>query len=352
MSGRGRALGTVPGLAGGTTPTAATAATVATTLTAATVDAQALDAPAALRLAGDSLDRRPLLVVTDFDGTIARIAMDPWAAAILPGAQRALRRLAGSPGVHVALLSGRTALDLAERARIGGATYLGNHGLERSTLPRGTRAESLRVAPDLAFTHFVEHSKRLADGVPTLVAEPWLVVERKGPAVAFHFRSAPDLPAAAARVAAAVDEVDSDRRFERFAGRRVLELRPPGAATKGAAFRDLLAEMRPATALVLGDDRSDAEAFAVLREARQTGSVSGVALAVHAHAELPPGVAASADAILASPADAALFLAGVARRVGSIGRGPACPCRGPRGSGQPGPRLALVGTGGQRVEAR
>src|SRR5688572_9025483 len=39
--------------------------------------------------------RRPLLVVSDFDGTLSQIVNDPWGARILPLGRTALRRLAG-----------------------------------------------------------------------------------------------------------------------------------------------------------------------------------------------------------------------------------------------------------------
>ena len=36
------------------------------------------------------LDLRPMLVVSDFDGTLSRIVVDPWSASIVPLARRAL----------------------------------------------------------------------------------------------------------------------------------------------------------------------------------------------------------------------------------------------------------------------
>ncbi|HEY7600339.1 MAG TPA: trehalose-phosphatase, partial [Candidatus Limnocylindrales bacterium] len=79
-------------------------------------------APVSLRQAVEQarrhIRRRPLLVVSDFDGTLSNIVMDPWAAEVLPLGRRALRRLAGKPGVHVAVLSGRTATDVARRVRV------------------------------------------------------------------------------------------------------------------------------------------------------------------------------------------------------------------------------------------
>jgi trehalose-phosphatase len=257
--------------------------------------------------------RRPVLVVSDFDGTLSQIVDDPWAASMLPLARRSLRTLVGTPGVHVAVLSGRTALDVAARARVGGVTYLGNHGLERGLLPRRQRAERLSVdVKDAERTH-ADLAERLAERVPDLVREPWLVVERKAPAVAFHYRRAPDVPAAAAQVKAAVDRLDPAEVLVRFPGRRVLELRPPGATAKGEAMRELLDEVRPRVCFMLGDDRSDALAFGILIAAREAGETEGLAIAVQALREAPLAVAEAADLLLASPIEAARFLAGLAR---------------------------------------
>src|SRR5262245_10419763 len=252
----------------------------------------------AFDLARPMLDRRPMLVVSDFDGTLAQLNLDPWAARILPLARRSLRLLAASPGVHVVLLSGRTAADLAGRARVGGATYLGNHGAERGELPRGGRAERIQVVIASAPAEVTQVALELADGVPRLVRDPWLVVERKVPAVAFHFRGAPDVPAAARRVRAAVEQLDPDQVLVRFQGTRVLELRPPGAPAKGDAMRVLLDEHRPRVALVLGDGRDDALAFDVLRSARLAGECDGLAIAVAAHHDALADIAQRADLVL------------------------------------------------------
>ncbi len=274
-----------------------------------TVELAPLTAEAALALAGPDLASRPWLVVSDFDGTLSPLVMDPWAAAIIPLARRALRRLAGRPDTTVALLSGRSARDLALRARVGGAVYLGNHGLERGRLSRGARAETLRATGDPAFDGYAADAERIAAGIPALVSDAWLVVERKPPAVGLHYRAAPDVPAAAERVRAAVEALDPGGRFERYPGKRMLELRPPGAATKGQALARLLAEIEPGFALVLGDDVSDVQAFRALRAARETGRTRGLALAVHARADVLPEVSSYADGVLASPREAARLLA-------------------------------------------
>jgi trehalose 6-phosphate phosphatase len=261
----------------------------------------------------EQVERRPLLVCTDFDGTLSTIVMDPWAAAILPLGRLALRQLAGMPDVAVVVLSGRTAWDVAARVRVGNVTYLGNHGMERGYLARGGRPDKLKVAVVGASEAETALAARLAHEVAQRINQPWLIVERKPPTVAFHYRQAPDVTAAGTLVRHVVDELDPEGVLQRFPGRRILELRPPGAIAKGEAFKALLNELKPASVIMLGDDVSDAQAFAVLRAERQAGRTDGVAVAIQARAEVPPEVAANADIVLGSPRDAARFLSALSR---------------------------------------
>lgn len=272
----------------------------------------------ALRRATPILDARPLLIVSDFDGTISRISLDPWGATILPAAQRALRRLAAIPGVHVAILSGRVSRDVASRARIGGASYVGNFGMERGNLPRGSRAERLEVEVVDVPAALVRLANDLATTVPAEISEPWLVVEHKPASVAFHFRGAPDVEAAGRWVRETIDRLEPNGAFLRVRGKRVLELRPAGAPDKGHAMRALLDEHRPGAAIVLGDDVTDALAFDALREASTNGrsqSLSGLSIAVKARDEVLQSVADASDLVLDSPMEAARFLSGLARLV-------------------------------------
>jgi trehalose-phosphatase len=272
------------------------------------LEARRFTADGALELAGEALRTGPWLVVSDFDGTLSPLQMDPWGATIEPLAQRALRRLAARPATTVVLLSGRSAADLAGRVRVGGACYLGNHGMERGCLARGASARGLVTSRTPGFEAYDGDAERIATEVPRLVPEAWLVVERKPPSMALHYRGAPDLAAAAARVLAAVDRLDPERRFERVAGLRMLELRPPGASTKADAMTTLLRDVRPGFAVMLGDDVSDAAAFRVLGAARAGGTTQSLAVGVDARAHPVAEIVASADAVLASTAQAARLL--------------------------------------------
>jgi len=268
----------------------------------------------------------PLLVVTDFDGTISPINPDPLGAEIVPLARRAIGRLAGlaeaRPDIlSVVVLSGRASLDVAGRVRVGGVRYLGNHGLETASLARRARVERLAVTIDPALSEFSAPTELRARRVAERLGHPnWLFVELKGPSVAFHFRQAPDPDAARMAVLAAIDAADREAggtAMIRFEGRRIVELRPAGAGGKGQAMERLLARDRPGAVLAMGDDVSDAEAFRVVNGARERGELEALVLGVTGANETPPEVVAAADAILASPRDAGRVLAAVATAIAS-----------------------------------
>ncbi len=71
-----------------------------------------------------------LVLLLDFDGTLAPIAARPELAAIPERTRAALDRLLGAPGVWAAVVSGWGMADVRERAGIPGIAYAGNHGME------------------------------------------------------------------------------------------------------------------------------------------------------------------------------------------------------------------------------
>lgn len=269
-----------------------------------------------------------LLVVADFDGTLAEGSRDPGAAVIVPLARRALRRLArvsaDRPGrVAVAILTGRTVADVALRVRVGGISYIGDHGLQTGTFPRG--GDPTRLATEFRAGHAASYgpAEILAARVPEVLGcPPWLFVERKGPSVAFHVRQAEDRVAARAAVEAAIETVDRElppHELAHYRGRLVVDLRPRTAGGKREAFEYLLAEVRPAAVVAFGDDISDADGFAVLRAARRSGAIDGLAVAVTGPHGMPDEVRAAADVVLDGPAAAAVALAALATAVERAG---------------------------------
>jgi trehalose 6-phosphate phosphatase len=271
--------------------------------------------------------RPPLLVVVDFDGTLAVGTRDPAAARIEPLARRALRRLGGiatarPDRLHVTVLTGRIVADVAARVRAGGIEYFGDHGLQHGTLPRSGRAEQLQPTIDAAFDIHRDPAEALATGVAAeLGAPPWLFIERKGPSVAFHVRQADDVGRARAAVVEAIGSVE--RRLglahglAHYRGRSVVDLRPREAGGKREAVERLIARHRPGGVVALGDELSDVDAFAAVLAARSAdATLVGVTIAVHgALRPAPPELLDRADVALAGAHDVGRLLAALARRL-------------------------------------
>jgi trehalose-phosphatase len=211
---------------------------------------------------------------------------------------------------------------VAGRVRVGGLTYLGDHGIQGGDLPVGVAAERLRVThdPHLAGHHAV--ARRLGHEVERLLGgAAWLFVEPKGPSVAFHFRAADDVVAARGRILAALDDAGAalpptlrGPRFRHTEGRRIVEVRPEDAGAKGEAVTRLLERHGSTAALVIGDDRSDADAFAVVARERDAGRLAAsLLLGVHGAVETPPELLSAANVILPEPAASAVVLRALAR---------------------------------------
>lgn len=204
-----------------------------------------------------------LVVLLDFDGTLAPIADRPEEAAIPEATRRALDALMAMPGVGVAVVSGRGMADARERAAIPGIAYAGNHGMEI----HGPGID--RVHPEAAAARpMLDAAVRMLE--PAVAAVPGAFVEDKGLTLSVHFRVAPrervaGLTEAVARAAAMLPGL------EMTAGKQVLEVRPAVDWHKGRAVLFLLEQMRPpagAPVLYLGDDRTDEDAFRALADHR------------------------------------------------------------------------------------
>jgi len=285
-----------------------------------------------LRAAIDRLARAraPLLIVVDFDGTLAIGSRDPAVAVIEPAGQRALRHLARLAAarpdrLHGAVLTGRTVADVASRVRVGGLEYLGDHGLQHATLARRARVDGIgaTVATEPRFDRHRDPAEVLATGVAAELGSPsWLFVERKGPSVAFHVRQATDVVAARAAVVAAISVVEAreglaDHGLAHYRGRSVVDLRPVDAGGKREATERLMARHRPGGIVVLGDELSDVDAFSAVVAGRAADAdLVGVTVAVHGEGgPAPAELLAVADLRLPSARRVGPFLAQLARAI-------------------------------------
>lgn len=287
----------------------------------------------ALAAIAEHASHRPILVITDFDGTLSPIVSEPDDARVVPQARRALERLQaaaarlGPRDVVVAVLSGRDARDVAMRVGVPGLRYLGQHGIESARLGAapGSRPE---VETDPALAAAGADLERLAARVAERLGHPaWLAVEFKGASVGLHYRRAAQPDDAQAAIHAALDAAAAEpgaADADRLESRRVVELRPRGAHGKGEATRRLIEDLGPAFVLVLGDDRTDADGFRTVRALREAGSARALVVGVSAAAETPAEVRDSVDLMVDTPEEAAAVLGALADAL-AAGPGPTRP---------------------------
>jgi trehalose 6-phosphate phosphatase len=235
-----------------------------------------------------------LVLLLDFDGTLAPIVDRPELAAMAEGTRAALDRLMAMEGVAVAVVSGRGLADVRERAAIPDIAYAGNHGMEieGAGLHR-MHPEAAAARPELeTVAAIIEPALEGIDGA---------FLEDKGLTLSIHYRLAPDH---AEEVREIVLEAAGGRpELEVFEGKMIVEVRPRVEWHKGKAVLFLLDQMRPpqhAPVLYLGDDRTDEDAF---REMESWGpAAEGILIAER------PSPGSAATAWLRDPAEVgALF---------------------------------------------
>jgi len=222
-------------------------------------------------------------VLLDFDGTLAPIVDDPALAVPLPGVSEALVALHQAYRV-VAVISGRPATYLQHHLPVG-PTLVGLYGLEEvregEVVTHPDAAPWRQVIDDLAAAAVAE----LPHGVG---------IEHKGLSLTLHVRPHPDL----ARVVDAWATSAAARTGLHVRRARMsAELHPPVGADKGTVVARLLEGVD--VACFIGDDVGDLPALDALDDFAARGGIA-VRLVVDS-AELDPGLAARADALLAGP---------------------------------------------------
>ncbi|AUX40391.1 trehalose-phosphatase [Sorangium cellulosum] len=200
-----------------------------------------------------------LLLATDFDGTIAEIAVVSGGASAAPLALESLQALSHAPGTAVAVVTGRTIYDVTTRtASLDAVWRVGEHGAEIAA-PGGVLVYEAE-APVAALDVVERDAEEVARRVPAL----W--IQRKRCSIALHWRLVPaeDRPAAFAELAAWSERAQR-KGFVVMKGRSIHEARD-AAHDKGGALEFLLARLPQGTLVVYaGDDTTDEPAIALAR---------------------------------------------------------------------------------------
>jgi trehalose 6-phosphate phosphatase len=244
-------------------------------------------------------------ILSDLDGTLAPIVPDPASAAVPAAVREVLERLCERYAL-VGCLTGRRALDARRIVGVSGMLYVGNHGLEAL----GSGDEEPRSTGDLGETE--RSAAAVVAGLdPAKLDAAGIWVEDKGPIQALHWRGTRDEERAIAIARVAAERAAAAGLAGRW-GRKVLELRP-AEADKGAALRRVLGSSELRLAMFGGDDVTDLDAFAALRELERSGRLEAAVAVGIDSPEAPEGLAPASD-VVASGTEAYLdllrFLAG------------------------------------------
>jgi trehalose 6-phosphate phosphatase len=230
-------------------------------------------------------------ILCDVDGTLAPIVEDPEDAVVPAPTRAVLRSLAGRYRI-VACISGRRASAARRMVGVDELIYLGNHGLERldpgELEPRLDGALAHRGTAASGFVARID---------PRTLTGCGLRIEDKGPIQAIHWRGADDPELAEGR-ARELAELAAEQGLKPHWGRKVLELRPVAEIHKGTAVRGLLEGTGIGAALFGGDDTTDLDAFAALRDLVDERMLEGAVCVAVASAEGPEELQRLADLVV------------------------------------------------------
>jgi trehalose 6-phosphate phosphatase len=198
------------------------------------------------RFVGTREAPRRVLLAFDYDGVLAPLVKRPSGAWMRPPTRALLRRLVRL--YPVAIVSGRSWQDASRFVGRLGATVVGNHGFELG--------RPVPVPPSVArqvrgWRERLERELRGVDGVH---------FEDKRSTLAVHYGLGRAWRRAERAVYEAANQLEGTRLI---AGKKVLNVLPRDFPTKGDAVRTLVARLRCDAAMVLGDDVTDEDAFAV-----------------------------------------------------------------------------------------
>ena len=197
----------------------------------------------------------------DVDGTLAPIVEMFDRATVPPETQRAVEALARRDDVHVALVSGRSAVVARRMVGVNKLWVAGNHGFELE----GPNGEDLADPTVHRYRDVIASAAARLE--PLVAAMHGVIIENKAITLSVHWRLAD--PEVAGPLREAVDQVSQPLGLRITEGKRIFEIRPPALIDKGTAVLALaerLTSGQDGSSIVFaGDDLTDEDAIRALR---------------------------------------------------------------------------------------
>ena len=208
-----------------------------------------------------------VLLLLDYDGTLAPIVKSPDKALISKRARDLLNKLSAYPACKIAIITGRSAKDIKDKIGIRNIIYASNHGLQIkgpginfiAPLPADFRKLLWKIKKDLE---------------KTLHSVKGIFLEDKGASFSVHYRLVNKrlIPFVVWTLLKIVLPSVRKKKMVIALGKKVLEIRPPIKWNKGNAILWLLNKHKsalrdkPIMPIYIGDDVTDEDAFDALKD--------------------------------------------------------------------------------------
>lgn len=210
------------------------------------------------------------LLLLDYDGTLTPIVEKPELATLSPDMRGALKSVATRH--KVAIVSGRALADVKKLVGLKGLYYVGNHGLEISG-PRVKLVQSRALGMRSTITQLCRKLQAALKGVDGAI------VENKGLTASVHYRLVQ--PKKLKWLKSVVEKVTkpylSSGAIKITRGKKVINIIPDIDWDKGKAALWIISAVDPkrkATPIYMGDDKTDEDAFLVMKNRGITVLVS------------------------------------------------------------------------------
>ena len=213
-------------------------------------------------------------IITDIDGTISKIVLDPDEATISQIMKATLKKLVNKFQL-VGIVTGRNVRNAKEMLEVEGLLYIGSHGLEY------LKDDEIYIEPEVE--EYLPLIQKVAQNIQTeeeLYNIKNILFQEKGLCFTVHYRKCEDPEGTHRKILGAIKEMEGLEKFKITEGRKVVEIRPKIGHDKGTILEKLLFENAFEKIIYLGDDVTDVDAFNKLKELKGEGKVNGVGIVV------------------------------------------------------------------------
>lgn len=204
-----------------------------------------------------------MTLLLDFDGTLSPLVRRPHLARISPSLKSQINTLSRKPNWTVAVVSGRDLKTVKKKMGLSHLIYAGNHGYEIQFPNRKVVVHpAARRTKKLMAVLCRKLKKNLASIKGTLI-------ENKIYSASLHTRTlSPFNETKACLIFHELVKGPLKRKQIKVThGKKVLEIRPPAPWDKGKAVLYILKKLKkPGFPIYIGDDRTDEDAFKVLKK--------------------------------------------------------------------------------------